>query len=89
MKKSLLILTSLFLFPSSVFSQPDAEMFLQPLMDCLNEAVQIEKAKPNPTIEGIKSACANEMQLLSLLPPDAQSAVITDIDSGLAQHLTD
>ena len=88
MKKSLVIFTSLLLFSSSpAFSQPAADEFLKPLMDCLNEAVPVEKAKPNPTVEGIKDTCANELQLLSLLPPDAQAAIAADIDSGLVRHL--
>ena len=93
MKKPIATFISSFLiffsqvFSSQVFSQPAADEFLKPLMDCLNSAVSIEKAKPNPTIEGIKDACVNEMQLLSILPPEAQAAIAADIDSGLVQHL--
>lgn len=88
MKKPLVLFTSLLLLSSSpVFSQPATDEFLKPLMDCLNEAVPIEKAKPNPTIEGIKAACVHELQLLAILPPDAQADMVANIDIGLEQHL--
>ena len=84
---SFVLISLLQVFSLQAYSQPSNDAFLKPLMDCLNEAVAVEKAKPNPTIKGIKDACVNELQLLSILPPDAQAAVAADIDSGLVQHL--
>jgi len=88
MKKPLVIFSFLpFIYFSFSFSQSQPDEILQPLMDCLNAAVPIEKAKPFPSIRGIKDACVNELQLLAMLPPDVHAAIAADIDSGLAQHL--
>ena len=95
MKKPIVILFFSFLtlfspfFSSHVFSQPQSDEILQPLMDCLNAAVADEKAKPLPTIQGIKDVCVNELQLLVMLPPDARALISADIDTGLAKHLTE
>ena len=90
MKKPLVILTFLSLLLSPfVFSQPDPGAVIQPLMDCLTEALPIEKAKPTPTIQGVKDACVNEMQLLTMLPAELRATLAAEIDSGLAQHLTE
>jgi len=90
MKKPLVILTFLSLLLSPfVFSQPDPGAVIQPLMDCLTEALPIEKAKPTPTIQGVKDACVNEMQLLAMLPAELRATLAAEIDSGLAQHLTE
>ena len=90
MKKPLVILTFLSLLLSPfVFSQPDPGAVIQPLMDCLNAAVHVEKEKPSPNLQGIKDACVNEMQLLAMLPPDVRATLVAEIDTGLAQHLTE
>ena len=90
MKKPLVILTFLSLLLSPfVSSQPDPGAVIQPLMDCLTEALPIEKAKPTPTIQGVKDACVNEMQLLAMLPAELRATLAAEIDSGLAQHLTE
>lgn len=95
MKKPLVILVSSFLiffssvFSTQVFSQPDPGAVIQPLMDCLTEALPIEKAKPNPQLQNIKDACVNEMQLLAILPPDVMANLIAEIDVGLTQHLAE
>ena len=90
MKKPLVIFAFFSLFFSSfVFSQPEPSAVIQPLMDCLTEALPIEKAKPTPTIQGVKDACVNEMQLLAMLPAELRATLAAEIDSGLAQHLTE
>ena len=90
MKKPLAIFTSLLLFIASpVFSQPEPGAVIQPLMDCLTAALPIEKAKPNPQLQGVKDACVNEMQLLAILPPDVMANLIAEIDVGLTQHLAE
>ena len=90
MKKPLVIFASLLLFSSSpAFTQPEPSALIQPLMDCLTQALPIEKAKPSPQLQAVKDACVNEMQLLSILPPDVVANLIAEIDVGLAQHLAE
>ena len=66
MKKLLVIVSSLSLFLSLVlspfvYSQPEPGAVIQPLMDCLTEALPVEKSKPTPTIQGVKDACVFAM----------------------------
>jgi di/tricarboxylate transporter len=90
MKKPLVILTFLSLLLSPfVFSQSEPGDIIQPLMNCLNAAVQLEKEKPSPSLQGIKDACVNEMQLLAMLPADVRATLVSEIDTGLAQHLAE
>ena len=61
MKKPLVIFSFLSLLFSSFFSQPEPGAVIQPLMDCLTEALPVEKSKPTPTIQGVKDACVFAM----------------------------
>jgi len=94
MKKPLVFVTSLSLFLSLVlspfvYSQPEPGAIIQPLMDCLTAALPAEKAKSAPSLQSVKDACVNEMQLLAMLPANVRTTLVAEIDTGLAQHLAE